>query len=121
MDEASLDQDNTLALLENGKIQSFTVDIEALGLTPAPVTALRGGLPDDNAIILRDLLNGKQSAYFDAVLLNSALALFAYGKVESIQEGVSLARESILSRKALAKLEAVVEYSQTILKERAVQ
>ncbi|HWL12713.1 MAG TPA: anthranilate phosphoribosyltransferase, partial [Ureibacillus sp.] len=121
MDEASLTSDNTFALLENGEIQSFTVDIEALGLTPAPVTALRGGVPEENATILRDLLNGKQSAYFDAVLLNAGLALFAYGKASSIQDGVELARESILSGKALAKLEAVVEYSQTILKERALQ
>jgi len=121
MDEASLDQDNTFALLENGEINSFTVNIEDLGLTPAPITALRGGTPEENAIILRDLLNGKQSAYFDAVLLNSGLALFANGKVDSILDGVELARESILSGKALAKLEAVVEFSQTILKERAVR
>ena len=120
MDEASLDQDNTFALLENGEIKSFSVDMEELGLASAPVTALRGGTPEENALILRDLLNGKESAYFDAVLLNSGLALFANGKVTTVAEGVKLARESILSGKALAKLEAVVEYSQTILKERAV-
>ena len=120
MDEASLDQDNTLALLENGEIKSFQVDIAALGLTPAPVNALRGGTPEENAMILRDLLNGKQSAYFDAVLLNAGLALFANGKVSSVADGVVLARESILSGKALEKLDAVVEYSQTVLKERVV-
>ncbi len=120
MDEASLDQENTFALLDNGEITSFSVDIEALGLTSAPVTALRGGAPEENAIILRELLNGKQSAYFDAVLLNAGLALFASGSVTSVEVGVELARDSILSGKALAKLEAVVEYSQNILKERAV-
>ncbi|MDN4492044.1 anthranilate phosphoribosyltransferase [Ureibacillus aquaedulcis] len=121
MDEASLDQENTFALLENSEVKPFSVEIEALGLTPAPVSALRGGTPEENAIILRDLLSGKQSAYFDAVLLNAGLALFAYGKVSSVIDGVELARESILSGKALAKLEAVVEYSQSILKERAVR
>ncbi|MFC7685889.1 anthranilate phosphoribosyltransferase [Ureibacillus sp. GCM10028918] len=121
MDEASLDQDNTFTLLENDEIKSFSVDIKALGLTPAPVSALRGGVPEENAIILRDLLNGKQSAYYDAVLLNSGLALFANGKVTSVVDGVELARDSILSGRALAKLEAVVDYSQNILKERAVR
>ncbi|KGR75906.1 anthranilate phosphoribosyltransferase [Ureibacillus sinduriensis] len=120
MDEASLDQDNSFALLENGEIKSFSVDISALGLTPAPVSALRGGNPEENASILRELLDGKQSAYFDAVLLNAGLALFANGKATSVKDGVELARESILSRKALEKLDAVVEYSQSILKERAV-
>lgn len=121
MDEASLDQDNKLVLLEKNELKPLMIDIEELGLTPAPVTALRGGTPEENAIILRDLLNGKQSAYFDAVLLNSGLALFANGKATSVLDGVELARDSILTGKALAKLEAVVEYSQNILKERAVR
>lgn len=121
MDEASLDQDNTLALLDNGSIQTFTIDMKALGLTPAPVTALRGGNPEENAVILNDLLNGKQSAYFDAVLLNAGLALFAYGSAGSVRHGVDLARDSILSGKALSKLEAVINFSQTISKERALQ
>lgn len=120
MDEASLDHNNKFALLENGKVKPFTIDIESLGLTPTPVTELRGGTPEENAVILRDLLKGKQSPYFDAVLLNSALGLFAYGTVDSVIEGVYLARESILSGNALAKLEAVVEFSQSILKERAI-
>ncbi|PYF04001.1 anthranilate phosphoribosyltransferase [Ureibacillus chungkukjangi] len=121
MDEASLDSDNTLALLENGEVKSLNIDIEELGIAPAPVTALRGGTPEENAIILRELLNGKQSAYFDAVLLNTGLALFANGKVSSVLDGIELARDSILTGKALAKLESVVEYSQSYLKERAVQ
>lgn len=120
MDEASLDRDNTFALLENGEIKTFSVDIATLGLTPAPVSALRGGTPEENASILRNLLHGKQSAYFDAVLLNAGLALFANGKATSVKDGVELARESILSGKALEKLDAVVEFSQSILKERAV-
>lgn len=66
-------------------------------------------------------MNGKQSAYFDAVLLNTGLALFANGKVSSVLDGIELARDSILTGKALAKLESVVEYSQSYLKERAVQ
>lgn len=120
MDEASIDDGNQLALLENGEIQPFTLKLDEIGLSPAPLSALRGGTPDENAIILRDLLNGKQSAYFDAVLLNSALGFFAYGLADSVKEGVEIARETIASGRALAKLDAVVEYSQELLKERTV-
>lgn len=121
MDEASLDSNNTFALLEKGEIKPFSIDIESLGLTPTSIVALRGGTPEENAVILRDLLKGKQSVYFDVVAFNSALGLFAHGTVDSIKDGVELARDSILSGKALRKLEAVVEYSQEILKERAVK
>ncbi|KGR80226.1 anthranilate phosphoribosyltransferase [Ureibacillus manganicus] len=121
MDEASLSNDNTFALLENGEITPFELRIEDLGLSPVPVTALRGGTPDENAIILLDLLKGKQSAYFDAVLLNSAIGFYASGSVGSIKDGVELARESILSGRALAKVESIVEFSESILKERVIQ
>lgn len=121
MDEASLSNDNQFALLENGEVTPFQLRIEDLGLSPVPVTALRGGTPDENAVILKDLLNGKQSAYFDAVLLNSAIGFFAYGTVDRIEDGVELARESILSGRALTKLQSIIEYSEAILKERVAQ
>ena len=118
MDEASLDHGNKLALLDNGEITPFTLNLDDLGLSPAPVSALRGGSPEENAVILRELLKGKESAYFDAVLLNSALGFFAYGIAETIKDGVDIARESILSGRALTKLDAVIEFSQELLKER---
>nr|WP_106783396.1 anthranilate phosphoribosyltransferase [Lysinibacillus timonensis] len=120
MDEASLGNDNKFALLDDGEITPFHLHMEDLGLSPAPVEALRGGTPEENAVILVDLLKGKQSAYFDAVILNAGIGLFAYGKVDSIREGVEMARDSILSGRALCKLESVIEFSQGILKERAV-
>ncbi len=120
MDEASLSSENKLALLENGEIKPFSLNIENLGLSPAPISALVGSTPEDNAVILRDLLKGKQSAYFDAVLLNSGLGFFAYGTAATVKEGIDMARESIFSGKAHQKLEAIVEFSQSILKERAV-
>ncbi|CAM5193329.1 Anthranilate phosphoribosyltransferase OS=Ureibacillus acetophenoni OX=614649 GN=trpD PE=3 SV=1 [Ureibacillus acetophenoni] len=120
MDEASLSNDNTFALLNNGEVTSFQLRMEDLGLAPVSVTALRGGTPEENAVILKDLLKGKQSAYFDAVLLNSALGLFAYGTVDSVKDGIEVARETIHSGRALTKLESVIEFSEAILKERAV-
>ena len=121
MDEATLNDENQFVLLEKGDIKPFTVDISSLGLMTTDITALRGGTPEENAIILKELLKGKQSPYFDAVLLNAALGLFAYELVDSVKEGVNLARESILSGKAYEKLEAVIEFSQDILKEHTIQ
>lgn len=120
MDEASLDHRNRAVLLENGDIRPLTIDIEQLGLQPATVSHLRGGTPDENAEILKALLKGKRTPYYDAVVLNAALGFYAYGTADSLKDGVAIAREAIESGRAYEKLEAVVEFSQNIIKEQTV-
>lgn len=117
MDEASLNNENTFALLHDGEVIPFSIDITQLGFSETPVEDLRGGTPEENAEILRNLLKGKRSPYYNAVLLNAAIALFAYGKVENVKDGVEMAREAIHSGKAYEKLEAVSNFCQSISKE----
>ncbi|WPK12608.1 anthranilate phosphoribosyltransferase [Lysinibacillus louembei] len=112
MDEASLEGENTLALLDRGDIIPFKLRAEDVGLRTMPLSAIRGGDARENAKILLDLLNGQQSAYLDTVLLNAGIGFFAYGSALSIKEGIEMARDSIFSGRALEKLQAVVAYSQ---------
>lgn len=112
MDEASLEGENTLALLDRGDIIPFKLRAEDVGLRTMPLSAIRGGDAQENAKILLDLLNGQQSAYLDTVLLNAGIGFFAYGSALSIKEGIEMARDSIFSGRALEKLQAVVAYSQ---------
>ena len=60
----------------------------------------------------RALLGGAQTAYRDAVLLNSAAALVVAGKAADLREGVAQARESIDSGAAKAKITALAEATQ---------
>ena len=85
---------------------------EDVGLTPQPLSAIRGGDAVENAVIMRDLLAGKQGPYFDTVILNAGIGFFAYGLADTMKDGIELARESIFSGRALDKLNAVVAYSQ---------
>ena len=111
MDEASLAGENTFVLLDHGDILPFKLRAEDVGLTPQPLEAIRGGDAFENADILRSVLNGEQSAYSDTVLLNAGIALFAYGKAKTMKEGIAIARESIESGRAKAKLQALIDYS----------
>lgn len=111
MDEASLAGENTLVLLDHGDILPFKLCAEDVGLTPQPLEAIRGGDPIENAQILRDVLNGVESPYLDTVLFNAGIALFAYGKAETMQQGIELARDSITSGRAMQKLQALINYS----------
>ena len=114
MDEASLAGRNSLVLVDKGDLIPFTLTPEDVGLPSYSPTAVRGGTAKENALIMRDLLNGKQSAYFDSVIFNAGIGLYANGAVNNIPEGVKLAKDSILSGKALDKLEAVIAYSNSV-------
>ncbi len=115
LDEAGLDGMNTIAFVdEAGAPRRIDLSAESLGLKPAPIEALRGGDAAENALILRKILEGEQGAPRDAVLLNCALALFAGGAVEEVDEGVRIAAESIDSGAAAKKLEECVAFCERL-------
>jgi anthranilate phosphoribosyltransferase len=113
MDEASLAGENHFALLENGEIMTFTLSPEEVGLNTYPIESIRGGNANDNAEILLNVLKGVEGPYYETVLLNAGLALFAQGSAETINEGIKTAKESIQTGAALAKLYELVDYSQS--------
>lgn len=104
LDEASLAGENHCVLLENGKIHSFTVHPEEVGLPVVANDQLMGGDAKRNAEILLSVLKGDQGVYRDIVLLNAGLGIFANGRVTTIKEGIELAKESIDSGAALNRL-----------------
>lgn len=114
MDEASLAGENHLVLLDNGKITSFTVHPDELGLPVYQNDAITGGDAIENAKIVLSVLNNEPSPYLDTVLFNAALGLYANGKVTTLKDGVVLARESIASGAALARLNRLIELSKKL-------
>ena len=74
---------------------------------------LRGGTPDEAAVMMRDILSGKlNGARRDAILLNTAGALAA--ETGDFKSALEEAKESLDSGKALAKMNELVEYSQSL-------
>ena len=103
-DEITIAGPTAVVALEAGEIREFTVHPEDAGLPVHPFEAILGGTPKQNADAFRALLNGQTGAYRDAVLLNAAAALLVAGKAASLKEGVPMARASIDSGQALARL-----------------
>jgi anthranilate phosphoribosyltransferase len=113
LDEAGLGDITDLAVLSEGKVQLTTVNPEAAGITPAPITALKGGDVKENAEILTNVLQGKGTqAQKDAVALNASLALQVAGAVPLFNhgQGVILAKEILQSGSPWKKLEQLVEF-----------
>ncbi|MEA5619814.1 anthranilate phosphoribosyltransferase [Cronbergia sp. UHCC 0137] len=113
LDEAGLGDITDLAVLSNGEVQLTTVNPQEVGITPAPIAALRGGDVQENAVILKNVLQGKGTqAQEDAVALNAALALQVGGVIPLFNhtQGVSMAREILRSGSPWQKLENLVDF-----------
>lgn len=97
------------ALETDGSVRDFEIHPEDAGLSVHPFEETVGGTPEFNANALRALLDGTEGAYRDAVLLNSAAALVIADKASDLRQGVEIAKESIDSGKAKAKLECLAK------------
>ncbi|PTE22237.1 anthranilate phosphoribosyltransferase [Cereibacter changlensis JA139] len=106
-DELSISAASKVAALEDGEIREFELHPEEAGLPVHPFEMIVGGTPAENAVAFRALLDGAQTAFRDAVLLNAAAALVVAGKVNTLPEGADLARESLDSGAAKAKVAAL--------------
>ena len=103
-DEISIALPTKVSALENGTVRDFEIGPEDAGLPVHPFEAILGGTPAENAQAFRALLDGAQGAYRDAVLLNAAAALMVADRATSLKEGVEIARTSLDSGAAKAKV-----------------
>ena len=113
LDEAGLGDATDLVMVNNGKVTPDILNPQALGLKTAPISQLKGGEVEENATILRNVLQGKATpAQQDAVALNAALAL-QVGEIVPFGDhfqGVAIAKEVISSGSAWSKLEELIKF-----------
>jgi len=110
LDELTTTTTSSVWVVRSGEVTTTTIDPRAFGITLSSVEALRGGDADHNAEVVRRLLDGRQDAVRDAVLLNAAAALAVYDASgapveEALAEGLTRARESIDTGAARAALD----------------
>jgi len=99
MDELSVASPSTVIEID-GRRKEYELDPVELGLSRAPVEAMRGGGPEENARLAREVLGGAKGPRRDVVLLNAAAALRAAGLAEEWKDGLGLAAEAIDSGRA---------------------
>lgn len=113
MDEISIETGTQIFdFKQNKEVDQYEIEPKDFDLETYPLENIKGGDKKENTKIFLDILNNRATvAQTNAVLLNSAAAMMAFGKVDSMQEGIELAKEQIESGKALAKLEEFIEIS----------
>ncbi|MEG4455056.1 anthranilate phosphoribosyltransferase [Microcoleus sp. N9_A1] len=113
LDEAGLGDVTDLAVLSGGEVELTTLHPEQVGLTPSAIGSLKGGNVEENAEILRNVLQGKGTpAQMDVVALNASLAFQVGGAIPmgSHAAGVSLAKDILLSGESWLKLQQLIEF-----------
>src|SRR5215510_5634654 len=95
-------------------VDRFEVAPEIFGLRRASIDHLRGGSAEENAVIIRDVLEGRRKDEArDLVLVNASASLFISGAANNFESAVEMAARSIESGGALAKLHALQDCSQS--------
>jgi anthranilate phosphoribosyltransferase len=111
LDELTLAGPSVVAEARGGTVKTYEVSPKEFGLAEAGAEQLKGGDPEANAAILRDVLSGKKGPHRDIVLLNAAPALIAGQAAPDWASGIILAAKSVDSGAALAALESLVRAS----------
>jgi anthranilate phosphoribosyltransferase len=110
LDEIALHAETQALRVTDGELERITIAPEDAGLARAPVAALKGGDPEENAERFKALLSGYAlRAETDTVALNTGALLLTAGISRSLKEGVDLAAQAIASGAAYGRLRAFVD------------
>ncbi|KAB1198472.1 MULTISPECIES: anthranilate phosphoribosyltransferase [Haloferax] len=110
MDEIALHDATTVAEVDGDDIVEYTLTPADLGLERAPISAVAGGSPQENARDLEGILTGDVTGpKRDLILANAGAAIYVADLADSLEDGVEVARDAIDSGSAKAKLDALRE------------
>ena len=113
LDEISLSAPTTVCEFQNGWFKAYTITPEEFGFARCTRDDLRGGTPQENAVLTIGVLQGEKGHRRNAVLLNAGAALYIAQKASSMKEGVALAGALIDSGKAMETLQQLIAQSNT--------
>jgi anthranilate phosphoribosyltransferase len=111
LDEFSVSGATRVVELRHGRLTSYDVTPEQVGLELAADGAVGAGTPDQNARVLRDVLSGKPGTERSLAVLNAGAAIYVAGRAETLADGVRAAERSIDGGAAAGVLERWVEAS----------
>jgi len=115
LDEFSINAPTRVAELMNGQVTSYTLAPEDVGLQRGSLDALRVEDAAGSLDLIRGVFAGEKNIARDMIALNAGAALYVAGKAQDIRSGVALALEVIDSGAASARLQALVELSQSFV------
>jgi anthranilate phosphoribosyltransferase len=106
LDECSISAETDVVELKHGEIRRFTIAPEQYGLTRGKLEHIQVRTVQQSAELLKAVMEGKANeSATNIVILNAGVALYVAGKVATIREGVEMAKEAMMTKKAYEQFE----------------
>ena len=115
LDEISIAAPTRVVELRDGKVETYTVTPEDLGVERTSIEAIDFGAPEENARVTRAVLSGEDTgAARSLTLVNAGAAVYAAGKADTLRAGVEAAAGAIDSGAANDVLDRFVSRTQEL-------
>jgi anthranilate phosphoribosyltransferase len=111
LDEIAISGETLIAEVREGRVRRFTLTPEEFGVSRAPQEAILGGSAEENAGVIRRLLEGERGPRCDIVVVNAAAALVAAGIAPNFHDAAQLAAAAVLSGAAHERLAALIAFT----------
>ncbi len=111
LDEITPTGTTWVAELDEGRVSTFELTPEEVGLKRSKLADLKGGDAEFNAEALREVLKGARNAFRDAAVMTAGAALVVAGKTTNIKAGTEQAAKAIDSGAAQTALDTLVAIS----------
>jgi anthranilate phosphoribosyltransferase len=111
LDEISIASPTQIAELKDGVISTYTISPEQFGLPRADLSELAVDDASDSLAIINGVLNNHAGAARNIVLLNAGAGIYCADLSPSLAEGIALADKLIANGSALAKFNALINYT----------
>lgn len=112
LDEITTTGETYVAKLHDGHITEEVISPANFGLVQSKPDDLLGGMPEENAKALREILGGTRNAYRDIVVANTAAVLVISGRKTTLKDAANYAAQAIDSGDALNLLNDYAAYTQ---------
>lgn len=113
LDEMSITGRTKITEFKAGRIKTYFIKPEDVGLKRGKLIEIEGGDKKRNAEIIVEILKGARGARRDITVLNAAAVFMIAGRAKDLDEGIELAEHSIDSGKAFNKLERLINFTNT--------
>jgi anthranilate phosphoribosyltransferase len=113
LDEMSITGKTKVTEFKGGRVKTYLMKPEDLGLKKGKLIEIEGGDKKKNAEVIVEVLRGARGAKRDIAVLNAAAVFMIAGRAKNLNEGIELANQSIDSGEAFNKLERLIRFTNT--------
>jgi anthranilate phosphoribosyltransferase len=109
LDEFSVSGATRVVELRDGGLSTYDVTPEQVELEATADSAVRAGTPEQNAVVLRDVLGGSSGTERSLAVMNAGAAIYVAGGADTLADGVRSAERSVDSGAATGVLDSWIE------------